>query len=723
MSRYQNYDDPSYGEREPLDNNYHRSPSRSPARNMNDPYSDPYHQSQQQQHYAPQGYHYEQPHPESNFEQLRAERQYNRDHAQTQTQSHGQGQDRYAPDQHHHQQQHHHEPNAYDRHAPYPPAHGTHGNWGVTPGADNFGNTAAGGMAGIAYNVADQNARQSGVDAMNTGYPSAPQPSLAQPGPPAGGYYQQQRPAPLDRDSHSSLTPLGAAAVAPGQGTPSRSPLGYGAHDPYSDDPYQGYSTSHHNLGVVNPHDIADDGDGGLGYPPPQRNSMLSLSHSDRGSSVAGGAAAAGGVAGAVGGGLAARSAGSASGSGYGPVLGNGGGRGGAAYDGEKSSDWMKEQGQGKKKWKWVIIIVAIVVIIGAILGGTLGAILPRQGGGGSSSGGSSGSGQSADDDKKENGLLNKNSKEIKDLQDSTNLHKVFSGFDYTPLGVQYPECLHDPPSANNVTRDMAVLSQLTNTIRLYGNDCNQTELVLDSFKQLEIDNTMRLWLGVWLDKNASTNARQLAEFWNIMDTYGDKPFEGVIVGNEVLFREDMSLTELGNVLTEVRENMTTKGFSLPVVTSDLGRDWDAQLASVSDGVLANIHPLFGGVQPTDAASWSWNFWTQSVGPVFKTNKKLNIVSEIGWPSEGGVGCGDQTTTCTNGAKASIEGINDLLDDWVCPSIANTTYFWFSAFDEPWKARFDTPGKEWESKWGLFDVNRNLKKGIKIPDCGGKTID
>ncbi|KAF3343337.1 hypothetical protein VdG2_08487 [Verticillium dahliae VDG2] len=91
MSRYQNYDDPSYSEREPLDNNYHRSPSRSPARTMNDPYSDPYQQSQQQ-HYAPQGYHYEQPHPESKFEQLRAERQYNRDHAQTQSQ--GQGQDR-----------------------------------------------------------------------------------------------------------------------------------------------------------------------------------------------------------------------------------------------------------------------------------------------------------------------------------------------------------------------------------------------------------------------------------------------------------------------------------------------------------------------------------------------------------------------------------------------------------------------------------------------------
>lgn len=43
----------------------------------------------------------------------------------------------------------------------------------------------------------------------------------------------------------------------------------------------------------------------------------------------------------------------------------------------------------------------------------------------------------------------------------------------------------------------------------------------------------------------------------------------------------------------------------------------------------------------------------------------------------------------------------------------------FSAFDEPWKVRYNVPenGEEWEDKWGLMDVNRNLKKGLKIPEC------
>ena len=46
----------------------------------------------------------------------------------------------------------------------------------------------------------------------------------------------------------------------------------------------------------------------------------------------------------------------------------------------------------------------------------------------------------------------------------------------------------------------------------------------------------------------------------------------------------------------------------------------------------------------------------------------------------------------------------------------------FEAFDEPWKIRLDTPGKEWEDKWGLMDTARNLKPGLKIPDCSGKTV-
>ena len=51
---------------------------------------------------------------------------------------------------------------------------------------------------------------------------------------------------------------------------------------------------------------------------------------------------------------------------------------------------------------------------------------------------------------------------------------------------------------AQPATRDIAVLSQLTNTIRLYGTDCNQTEMTLHSIKALNVP--MKVWLGVWQD-------------------------------------------------------------------------------------------------------------------------------------------------------------------------------------------------------------------------------
>ena len=61
--------------------------------------------------------------------------------------------------------------------------------------------------------------------------------------------------------------------------------------------------------------------------------------------------------------------------------------------------------------------------------------------------------------------------------------------------------------------------------------------------------------------------------------------------------------------------------------------------------------------------------------------------------------------------------MNTYMDNWVCQALANgTNYFWFEAFDEPWKIEFDTAGENWEDHWGLMDVNRNLKSGV-----GGKS--
>ena len=590
----------------------------------------------------------------------------------------------------------------------------------TTPGADNFSEQAAGGIAGIAMGVADAHARESGLEALRhtPGYhqpyddPAAR--NYSQPvgldlhDIPSYGAYESLRPSSRLESSQTSLTPPNAAARPP----TSRSPHSFqGSY--YSDSPYNRLSRNMDPaMGVFDPNSIDDDGDDGLEYTHHNRGSIQNLtSNPDRSSAVPVGAAAAtGGVMGALGG-LVGRSV--SGNNQYGPVSNPGDSGYNLGRPAEKS-EWLKNQSSSKKRWKWIIASTAIFLIVAGIIAGVTVPLLTKKNSSSSSS-------QSSSGDTAANGDLGSNSAEIQALMNNKDLHKVFPGIDYTPINTQYPDCLSNPPSQNNVTRDLAVLSQLTNVIRLYGTDCNQTEMLLHSIDRLGLNETVKVWLGVWQDNNATTNARQLSQMYDILKTYGTSPFLGIIIGNEVLFNVYMTESALETILTGVKSNLTSMGINLPIATSDLGDKWTSTLANAVDYVMANVHPFFAGVDASIAASWTWSFW-QNNDAAFKTDPTKNIISETGWPSTGGTDCG-AATSCTGGSVAGITEMNTFMNSWVCQALSNgTNYFWFEAFDEPWKISYDTPGKAWEDHWGVMDVNRNLKSGVVIPDCGGKTV-
>ncbi|KAM0664501.1 hypothetical protein MY8738_001213 [Beauveria namnaoensis] len=581
----------------------------------------------------------------------------------------------------------------------------------IPPAYDNYGSAAVppAAMAAAPSNFADRNPADIGMDSLRTTGQVLPPPSRAQyqnnawnnssprqsvhSGPYAAGYA-------TDTDSRSTVNPFGTVASSSvGSRSPSRSPnaSGHGSNQ----EAYYNYSTTPRRdvvppLGMVDPMSIADDGDDGLEYGPrSHRNSGHSANK--RGAPIAGAAAI-----GAAAGGATAVAAEHDTRGYYEPPKR------------ERSSDWLEKKQGHSKKWKWAIIALIFLVIAGAIVGGVVGTLVTGR----------------KDDNKKTtspsddaSGDLGLDSAEIKKLLNNQNLHRVFPGMDYTPINVQYPDCIHNPPSQNNVTRDVAVLSQLTNKIRLYGTDCNQTQMVLHAIDRLEMKKDLKVWLGVWQDGNSTTNKRQLSQMWDILDQYGGDQFEGVIVANEILFRKEMTINTLSTLLSDVRTNLTKRSISMPVATSDLGDDWTAELGKDSDLIMANIHPFFSGTPANLAAQWTYSFWENKNGPMWKTDKKMNVISETGWPSGGGSRCPTSAPQCTDPAKAGIDEMNRFMSDWVCDALTNgTNYFWFEAFDEPWKSRFNSGKENWEDKWGLLDVNRNLKKGVKIPDCGGKTV-
>ncbi|KAJ5735581.1 uncharacterized protein N7483_000706 [Penicillium malachiteum] len=646
---------------------------------------------------------------------------------------------------------------------PEPPrrySHPSRQEYTVTPGVDNLGpSSVGGGISGIALGIANSHDRQSGIDAvrglhpesaenMNDGYTGPAERAFNTTG--SDNPYGPLPPAEYTTGSTESLQglhpqfsygssmALGNAAASPAMQASARSSahlsearrsfreLTSTGPSPYrnsgggivSDGPYQRqsyYNAGSMNIPVdINPDDIADDGD-----------DEFAPSNHNRTGPAATGAAAGAGVAGVAGisaskGGLFKGFFGSekASDVSYDAVPGGGLE---AGYGKKKRFPNM----EGRKKRGWIVGGVLGFIILAAIIGGALGGTLGTK----ESDGSSSSSDKSATDDEQINGDLDKDSAEIKALMGNTNLHKVFPGMDYTPWGVQYPLCLKYPPSQNNVTRDLAVLSQLTNNVRLYGTDCNQTEMTLHAIDKLGLTD-MKVWLGVWIDSNTTTTKRQLNQLYDILDdTKNTSIFNGVIVGNEALYRagpdKATAETNVISYINDVRDELKQRNLDdLLIATSDLGDNWNGELVDAVDVVMSNVHPFFAGVNVNVAAAWTWDFWQTHDTSLTKGSTKKQVISEVGWPSGGGKDCG-ASPTCdsdTPGSVASIDNMNTFMSDWICQALENgTDYFWFEAFDEPWKVQFNTPGKDWEDKWGLMDSARKIKPGLKIPDCGGKT--
>lgn len=102
---------------------------------------------------------------------------------------------------------------------------------------------------------------------------------------------------------------------------------------------------------------------------------------------------------------------------------------------------------------------------------------------------------------------------------------------------------------------------------------------------------------------------------------------------------------------------------------------------------MANVHPFFAGVTVEDAPGWTWEFTDNNNYAIARQtlNNPNVIVSEVGWPSGGGTNMG---------SVAGIDEMNDFLQNYVCEANKNgTEYFWFVPFDEPWKERYNEPGK------------------------------
>ncbi|MCH8858238.1 MAG: glycosyltransferase [Proteobacteria bacterium] len=234
--------------------------------------------------------------------------------------------------------------------------------------------------------------------------------------------------------------------------------------------------------------------------------------------------------------------------------------------------------------------------------------------------------------------------------------------------------------------RDLALIAARANAIRTYG-VTGGLEIVPAAAER----HGLTVTLGVWVDRDAIYTERELAGAVELANRHDN--IERIVVGNEVLHREDVSVAQLIAIMARLRASVR-----VPVGTAEPWHIWleHPELAANVDFIGAHILPYWEGV-PADEAVAYVDFRLRQLRAAFPG--KPIVLSEMGWPSDG-ARIGGAVATRSNQAKV-VRAFVDYatrtgLDD----------YFVIEAFDQPWKGGVEGLAGAY---WGVFDADRVAK--------------
>ncbi len=259
-------------------------------------------------------------------------------------------------------------------------------------------------------------------------------------------------------------------------------------------------------------------------------------------------------------------------------------------------------------------------------------------------------------------------------------------------------------PTLEERREDINFISKLASSIRTYGMAGTLSEI-----PKLCQEAVIDCYPGAWISKQKEYNEREIQSLIQVANQ-NLSCVKGLIVGNEVLLREDISENELIEYIRRVKDNTT-----IPVSTAEIWGTWleHPQLAENVDFIIVHIHPYWEGypygeghpyqkrIPVNEAAEHVVEKWMEVKA---KYANKTVIVGETGWPTQG-----DKIGE----AVPSEENQRIFLSDFLqLAEENNIPYFYFDVFDEKCK-KCSEEAKEVEAHWGLYYSNGSLKPLLK----------
>lgn len=242
-----------------------------------------------------------------------------------------------------------------------------------------------------------------------------------------------------------------------------------------------------------------------------------------------------------------------------------------------------------------------------------------------------------------------------------------------------------DELSYDQVRRRMEIISPFCRWIRSFS--CIEgNELVAKVAKELGL----KTMVGAWLGKDEEKNEQEITALIQLAK-------EGYVdiaaVGNEVLYRNDLSKEQLLGYMKRVKEAIP----NVPMGYVDAYYEFTnhPELAEHSDLILANCYPFWEGCQLEYSLMYMKQMYYQAKAA---GRGKPVIITETGWPSQGQ----------SEGAAVPSpdNAIKYFLNAQHWGQTENIDIFYFSSFDESWKVG---PEGDVGAYWGIWDKDEQLK--------------
>ncbi|MCX7088904.1 MAG: glycosyltransferase [Methylococcales bacterium] len=263
---------------------------------------------------------------------------------------------------------------------------------------------------------------------------------------------------------------------------------------------------------------------------------------------------------------------------------------------------------------------------------------------------------------------------------------RTMMGVTYNALRKDQDPKKHNMPTDAELEEDLTLLSDKVFSVRTYSS--------LDGLERvpaLAAKHDLNITAGAWIGSDPAINRAEIESLVTISRTENRKIIR-TLVGNEVLYRNDVPQEQLVEYIREVKKRTWR-----PVSTAETWNIWlsHPELAAEVDFIAVHILPYWEGLSVDDAVNFVFDryYALQKAFP-----DKQIVITEVGWPS-GGQPFKRATASLENQAKFLRQFLNRATAEKV-------TYYVVEAFDQPWKMSLEGSVGAY---WGVFNADRQPK--------------